>query len=286
VSLHLVIDSDIFSPVNNVGPQNVGYVNRGANSNQSTTTVTNNGVTTTTFNSTSNGGANSSTLAPGGTPLTTISNTITPLTTSDPYYNSSANTASAQIQNINGVPVDTATGQVLPITTSTTAYPNRNYSAFYSNYTTATELNIDRTLTAPLLLKLDNLSSDYFNNETNPVGTYKGGYNNTFSEGSIANIDNVTITTRTVRLPGIDDGPSELIGWQGEFHNANYFDANNPGRALTYDISYGSQTIFAMNSSRNNITQNTGITQNNTTIGFRTNQPILDPCYNTIQAMS
>jgi len=286
VSLHLVIDSDIFSPENNIGPQNVGYVNRGAASNQSTTTTTNNGVTTTTFNSTANGGASSSTLTPGAASITSISNTITPLSTSDPYYNSTANVANAQIQNVNGVPTNTATGQVLPITTSTTAYPNRNYSAFYSNYTTATELNIDRTLTAPLLLKLDNLSSDFFNNATNRIGIYKGGYNNNFSEGSIAPIDNVTITTRTVSLPGVDGGPSQLIGWQGEFRNANYYDANNVGRALTYDISYNTQTIFAMNSTRNNITQNNGIVQNNTTIGFRTNQPVLDPCYNTVEIMS
>lgn len=118
VKLHLVLDSELFSPTNNIGPANVGF-----NANGSVRVGS----------------------------LTYATNEQTSLVTTNPYYS-------------------VALGQ-------------------YSTDTTATTLNIDRTLTAPLMIKLANLST------TSGVGGFQNSFSNT----------------------------------PPTFHNANYYDEKNPG---------------------------------------------------------
>lgn len=119
VNLHLVLDSELFSPVNNIGPLNVGFNANG-------------------------------TIRVGS--LTYATNDETALVTTNPYYS-------------------IASGQ-------------------FSQNTTATRFNIDRILTAPLLLKLSNLSTQ------SDVGGFYNGYSNT----------------------------------RAQFHNDNYYDENNIGQ--------------------------------------------------------
>ena len=98
MSLHLVIDSELFNPANNIGPSNLGFNADGS-------------------------------IRIGS--LTSATNRSTAIVTTNPFYT-------------------LALGQ-------------------YSSSSTATALNIDRTLTAPLLIKLDNLSRT------------TGGFQNTYS---------------------------------------------------------------------------------------------------------
>ena len=117
VQLHLVLDSELFTPTNNIGPANVGFNANGS-------------------------------IRVGS--LTYATNQQTALVTTNPYYS-------------------VALGQ-------------------YTTKTTATTLNIDRTLTAPLLIKLANLST------TSGVG----GFQNSFTKNLAS------------------------------YHNTNYYDPNNP----------------------------------------------------------
>ena len=117
VSLHVVLDTELFAPLNNIGPVNLGFNADG-------------------------------TIRVGS--LTYATNQQTALVTTNPYYN-------------------VALGQ-------------------FSTDSTATTLNIDRTLTAPLMIKLANLSSE----------SGVGGFKNVFS-------------------PDV-----------ASYHNTNYDDANNP----------------------------------------------------------
>lgn len=119
VNLHLVLDSELFTPTNNVGPLNVGFNNNG-------------------------------TIRIGS--LTYATNQETALVTTNPYYS-------------------VASGQ-------------------FTQSTTATRFNIDRVLTAPLLLKLSNLST-----QSGVGGFYNG-------------------TSKTL----------------AQFHNVNYYDVNNLGQ--------------------------------------------------------
>jgi hypothetical protein len=117
VSLHVVLDTELFAPLNNIGPVNLGFNADG-------------------------------TIRVGS--LTYATNQQTALVTTNPYYN-------------------VALGQ-------------------FTTDSSATTLNIDRTLTAPLMIKLANLSTE----------SGVGGFKNVFS-------------------PDV-----------ASYHNDNYYDANNP----------------------------------------------------------
>ena len=141
MSFHLVIDSELFNPANNIGPANLGFNPDGS-------------------------------VRVGS--LTYATNTSTAIVTTNPYYT-------------------VALGQ-------------------YTTTSTATALNIDRTLTAPLLIKLDNLSTQ----------SGVGGFKNTFSRNVAS------------------------------FHNANYYDANNIGyTTLSQAQSVGATNAAAMQASFN-----------------------------------
>lgn len=148
IDLHLVIDSELFNPANNIGPVNLGFNPDGS-------------------------------IRVGS--LTYATNQSTAIVTTNPFYS-------------------LALGQ-------------------YSSSSTATALNIDRTLTAPLLIKLDNLST------TSGVG----GFNNTFSKNLAS------------------------------FHNANYYDANNIGYStLEQAQSVASENAAASDASFNGIQNSFG----------------------------
>ena len=138
VRLHLVLDTELFSPLNNIGPANVGFKADGS-------------------------------IRIGS--ITYATNQETSLVTTNPYYN-------------------VALGQ-------------------FTTDSTATTLNIDRTLTAPLMIKLANLSTT--------SGT--GGFQNSFSR------DLAT------------------------YHNTTYNDPNNPGYATLAEAqaAYNSQQAAILN---------------------------------------
>jgi hypothetical protein len=138
VQLHLVLDTELFTPINNIGPANVGFNEDGS-------------------------------IRVGS--LTYATNQQTALVTTNPYYT-------------------VALGQ-------------------FTTDTSATRFNIDRNLTAPLLIKLDNLSTL----TDAPSGT--GGFKNDFSTAL------------------------------GTFRSANYDDVNNP----TFSTLEGAQASAALRNS-------------------------------------